>query len=104
VQVSKAALDDPALAPEAGAMRAATAGDHGRDRPRPQQPAMLVVVMATVGRQPIGPLAWPTDLAGDRSAVEGFDQRISWVDVVAVASGQGDRKRDAAGVDEQVVL
>jgi hypothetical protein len=34
VQVSEAPLDDPALAAEAGAMRAATAGDHGCDAER----------------------------------------------------------------------
>ena len=35
VQVCKTALDDPALAPEARAVRCAAAGDHGCDSKRP---------------------------------------------------------------------
>jgi hypothetical protein len=65
---------------------------------------VLVVVIATVGQQPIGLLAWPSDLAGDRPAVEVFDQRQQLGDVVALPAGEGDRQRDAAGVDQQMVL
>lgn len=36
VQVSEAALDDPALAPQAGAMRCAAPGDDGCDPERSQ--------------------------------------------------------------------
>jgi hypothetical protein len=36
--------------------------------------------------------------------VEVFDQRQQLGDVVAVPAGQADRQRDAAGVDEQMVL
>ena len=65
---------------------------------------MLVVVIATVGKEPVGLLAWTTDLSGDRPAVEVFEQRDQLGDVVAVPAGQSDRQRDAAGVDEQMVL
>lgn len=65
---------------------------------------MLVVVIAAVGEQPVGLLARPSNLAGDRPAVEIFDQRDQLRDVVAVPAGQANRQRDAAGVDEQVVL
>lgn len=104
VQVGKAALDDPALAAKTRAVRAAASGDHGCDPERPQQPAVLVVVIAAVGEQPVGLLAWPSDLAGDGPTVEVFDQRDQLGDVVAVPSGEGDRQRDAAGDHEQVVL
>jgi hypothetical protein len=104
VQVSEAALDDPALAAKAGAMPCATTGDHGCDAERSQQPAVLVVVIAAVGEQPVGLLAWPSDLAGDRTPVQVFDQRNQLGDVVALPAGQADRQRDAAGVDEQMVL
>jgi hypothetical protein len=65
---------------------------------------VLVVVIATVGQQPIGLLAWPSDLSGDRPPVEIFDQREQLGDVVALPAGEADRQRDAAGVDKQMVL
>ena len=66
VQVSEAALDDPALASEAGAVGCATTSDHGSDPERPQEPAMLVEVIATVSENTIWFLAWPAALASDR--------------------------------------
>jgi hypothetical protein len=62
------------------------------------------VVIATVGKQPVGLSAWPSDLASDRPAVQVFQQRDQLGDVVALPAGEGDRKRDAAGVNKQVVL
>lgn len=104
VQVSKAALDHPALAPEARTVRAAAAGDDGRDPECSEQAAVLVVVMAAVGEQAIGLLARPSELAGDRPTVQILEQRDQLGDVVAIAAGEADRKRNAAGVDEQMVL
>lgn len=91
VQVSEAALHDPALAPEAGAVCCSAAGDDGCDAERTQQSAVLVVVIASVGEEPVGFLAWPSDLAGDRPAVEVFDQRQQLGDVVAMPAGEADR-------------
>lgn len=65
---------------------------------------MLVVVIAAVGQQPVGFLAWPSDLAGDRPTAQIFEQWEHLGDVVAVPAGQGDRQRNAARIDEQVVL
>jgi hypothetical protein len=104
VEVSEASLDDPALAAQARAVRCPAAGDHGSDPESSQEPAVLVVVIATVGQETVGFLAWPADLPGDRPAVEVFDQRDQLGDVVAVPAGQSDREWDAARVDEQVVL
>jgi hypothetical protein len=64
--VSEAALDDPALASEAGAVGCSTTSDHRGDPERPQEPAVLVEVIATISENTIGFLAWPTALAGDR--------------------------------------
>jgi len=75
VQVSEAALDYPALVAQAGAVGCSTTSDDGRDPERSEQSPVLVVVIATIGQEAIGLLAWPSDLAGDRSAVEVFDQR-----------------------------
>jgi phosphoglycerate dehydrogenase-like enzyme len=104
VQVSKAALHDPALAPEPRPVGRAAAGDDGCDAERSEQPAVLVMVIATVGQQPVGLLARAATLAFHRPAVQILEQRDQLGDVVAVATGEGDRKRDAAGVDEQMVL
>jgi len=104
VQVSKAALDDPALAPEPGPVWRAAAGDDRCDPERSQEPAVLVVVIATVGQQPVGLLARTATLAGHGPAVQILEQRDQLGDVVAVPTGEGDRKRNAAGVDEQMVL
>ena len=75
VEVGEAALDDPALAAQPGAVSGAASGDHGRDPEGSEEPAVLVVVIATVGQETVGLLAWPADLPGDGSAVEVFDQR-----------------------------
>lgn len=104
VQVGEAAFDDPALAAQAGAVVGAAAGDDGLDAARPEQPAVLVVVVAAVGQDQVGLLSWPADLAGDRARVQRVEQRQQLGDVVAVAARQRDRERDAGRVDEQVVL
>ena len=75
VQVSKAALHDPAVAPEARAVRGAATGDDGCYPERAQQPPMLVVVIASIGQQLVGLLTWPPDLAGDWPAVQVLEQR-----------------------------
>ena len=66
--------------------------------------AVLVVVVAAVGRDEVGLLARAPDLPGDRPGVQDIEQRQQLRDVVAVAAGQRDGQRDPAGVDEQVVL
>jgi hypothetical protein len=65
---------------------------------------VLVVVIASIGQQPVWLLARTAAPAFHRPAVQIFEQRDQLGDVVAVPTGQRDRKRDAAGVDEQVVL
>lgn len=104
VQVREATLDDPALTPEPGAVRDAALGDDRLDAARPQQPAMLGEVVATIGEHRVGLLARAADLAGDRSSGEIVEQRDELGDVVAIAAGQRDRERDAGGVDKQVVF
>ena len=100
----EAALDDPALAAKSGAVLGAAAGDQRLDAAGPQQPAVLVVVIAAIGDHNVGLLARPADLAGDWSGVEVIEQRQQLGDVVAVAAGQADGQRNAGRVDEQMVL
>lgn len=104
VQVREAAFDDPALAAEVGTVLDAALCDDGLDPARPEQPAVLVVVIAAIGEQSVGLAAWTAWLAGDRPGVEILEQRDQLRDVVAVAAGQRDRERDPAGIDKQVVL
>ena len=104
VQVREAALDDPALGAQSGAVVAAAARDHGFDAALPEQPAVLVVVIATIGQDQVGLLARPAAFAGDRPGVQVVEQRQQLGDVIAVAAGQRDGQRDAGGVDEQVVF
>ena len=104
VQVREAALDDPALGAEARAVLGAAARDHRFDSALPEQPAVLVVVIAAVGEHDVGLLARPPELAGDRPGVQVIEQRQQLGDVVAIAACQPDGERDAGGVDEQVVF
>ena len=104
VQVGEAALDDPALAAEAGAVRDTAPGDDGLDVPGAQQPTVLVEVVAAVGEQHVGLLPRPADLPGDRAGVQLVKQRDQLRDVVAVPAGQRDGQRNPGRVDQQVVL
>jgi hypothetical protein len=67
VEVSEASLHDPALTPEAGAVGCSTTCDDGSDPESPQEPAMLVEVIATISENTVGLVAWPAALASDRS-------------------------------------
>ncbi len=62
------------------------------------------MVIATVGEDEVGLLARPAELAGDRAGVQLVEQWDELGDVVAVAAGQRDSQRNAAGIDEEMVL
>ena len=66
VEPGEGALDDPALAAESGAVLCLAASDHGFDAALPDQAAVLVVVVATIGDQRPRPAAWPADSAAHR--------------------------------------
>ena len=102
VQPGKAAFDDPAGAPEAGAVGDAASCNPRGDTSRAQLPPVLVVVVATIGEQLPRLAPWPAASSPDRW--HGVDQEDQLGDVVAVAAGQGDCQRNAAGVADQVVL
>ena len=104
VQVGEAALHDPPLATQTGAVRDAPAGDQRLDVAPAQEPAILVVVVTAVGQQAIRLAAGSATLASDGAGVQGVQQRHELGDVVAVAGGECDRQRDARGIDQQVVL
>ena len=60
------------------------------------------MVVAAVGEQLPRSASWPLAQFVDRW--DGLDQRNQLRDVVAVATGDADRQRQAAGVADQVVL
>ncbi len=102
VQPGEAAFDDPALAAQAGAVRNPAAGDAWGDAAGAELAAVLVVVVAAVGEQLPRSPSGASAPAADRR--HGVDQRNQLGDVVAVAAGEGDCERDAAGVADQMVL
>ncbi len=102
VQPGEAALDDPALSAQAGAVRDAAAGDPWSDAAGAELAAVDVVVVAAVGQQLPRSAAGPADPSADRR--DRVDQGQQLGDVVAVAAGDADGQRQAAGVADQVVL
>ena len=102
VQPGEGALDDPAEATEAGAVLALAAGDLGRDPALAQQPPVLVVVVAAVGDDAVGPAPRPAHPA--THGRDPLDERDQLGDVVTVAAGDREGERDPGGVDQEVVL
>jgi hypothetical protein len=84
------------------AVRDTAVGDARGDASSAQPAAVDVVVVAAVGEQLPRAAAGTAAPAADRR--HGVDQRDELGDVVAVAAGEADRQRDAAGVADQVVL
>jgi hypothetical protein len=98
VEPGEGAFDDPAVAAEPGAVLGLAACDQRLHAALPDQPAVLVVVVAAVGDQRPGSTARPADAAAHRRhPVEQFDQLG---DIVAVAAGERPGERDPAAVNE----
>lgn len=102
VEPDNRALDSPAMAFKAGAGRYSTAGDDRFDALRPDQPAVLVVVIAAVAEQDVGPSTGSSHESRDRRDLGEQGQQLG--NDIAVSAGQGHRERDALPVDEDVVL
>ena len=102
VQPGEGALDDPADTAEAGAVFGLAAGDLGADAAPAQLTAVLVVVVAAVGGDPVRTPARTADLAAYRRYA--LDERDQLGDVVAVAARDRPGERDAGGVYEKVML
>jgi hypothetical protein len=101
-QPGEGAFDDPAIVTELGAVRGLAASDHGFDAALPDEAAVLVVVVAAIGKQRVRPATRTTRTAAHRrDAVEQLEQLG---DVVAVGGGQRPGERQPAAVYEEVVL
>lgn len=102
VEVGEGALDDPADAAEPRAVLGLAAGDLRADPAPPELAPVLVVVVAAVGGDPLGPASWPADLAAHGRYP--LKQRDQLGDVVAVAAGHRPGERDPGRVYEKVML
>jgi hypothetical protein len=102
VEPGEGALDDPAVAAEAGAVVALAAGDLGLDSALPELAAVLVVVVAAVGCDDARTPARTADFAAHRR--DALHERDELGDVVAVAACDRPGERDPSRVYEQVML
>ena len=102
VEPGEGAFDDPADAAESGAVLGLAAGDLGLDASSAELAPVLVVVVAAVGGDPLGPASWPADLAAHGRYP--LEQRDQLGDVVAVAAGHRPGERDPGRVYEKVML
>jgi hypothetical protein len=83
VQPGEGALHNPADAAESGAVLGLAAGDFGANAEAAELAPILVVVVAAVGGNAIGPPTRPADLAAYRR--DPLDQRDQLRDVAATA-------------------
>ena len=102
VQPGEGAFDDPAGAPEAGAVLDLAARDLGCDPTLSKLASVLVVVVAAVGGEAVGPPTGTADLAAYRRHT--LDQRDELGYVVAVAARDRPGERDPGRVDQEVML
>jgi hypothetical protein len=102
VEPGEGAFDDPALASELRAVFGLASGDDRFDPALPDEPAILVVVVAAVGEQCLRSTTRPAAAAAHWwDAIEQLEQLR---DVVAVGGGERPGERQAAAVYKEVVL
>jgi hypothetical protein len=94
-------LHHPAVHAQAGTIRGAAAGDHRSDSLVPDLAAVLVMVIAPVGVDPVWPLPRPAPASADRR--DRREQRHQLGDVVTLPAGQRHRQRDPVRLGDQVV-
>ena len=102
VQPGEGAFDDPTIATEMRSVFGLAACDHRLDAALPDEPTVLVVVVAAIGKQRLRTPPWPTRTAAHRrDAIEQLEQLG---DVVAVGGGERPGQWQTAAVYEEVML
>jgi hypothetical protein len=102
VQPGEGALDDPAVAPEAGAVLGLAAGDLGGDPAFAERATLRPVVVGPIGGDPIWSTPRPADATTYRRHAVNERHELGYV--VAVAARERPGERDPGRVDEEVVL
>jgi hypothetical protein len=102
VQPGEGALDDPAVAAEAGAVRLVAVGDLDGDAALAELGAARAGVVGAVGEQPVRLAARRAGPATDRG--DPVEQRDELARVVAVAAGQRPGEGNAGAIDQKVML
>ena len=102
VRPGEGALDHPAVAADTGAVVGLARGDLGGDPALLQLTPLRLVVVSTVGGDPVWSPAWsPNATTNRRNAI---DQRDQLGDVVAIAARERPGERDSRRVDKEVML
>jgi hypothetical protein len=104
-QPGQGSLDLPAVAAQPLAGLDPTPGDPRADPSPPQQLPAARVVVALITMELGRPPAWPTGSSpwpNDRR--DGIDHRLQELGVMGVGGRQPNGQRQAAGIDQQVVL
>lgn len=99
VQPGNGALDDPAVASEAGAVLGSATGDHRCDPAGADLGTVGSGVVGTVGVDASG-----TELAVAADRDDPVEQLDDLRDVGGIGRGQRERQRGTAPIDEQMVL
>ncbi len=102
VQPGEGALNDPAVAAEAGVVLGLAPRDLGPDPSVSELTPVLVVVVAAIGGNPVGPSPRTPDATAYRR--DPLDERDQLSDVVAVAARERPGERDPGRVDQEVVF
>jgi hypothetical protein len=102
VEPGEGPLDHPADTAQTGAVLGLAASDLRFDPSGAELTTVLVVVVAAVGGDSLGPSAWSADLAAYWR--DALDQWNELGDVVAVAARDRPGERDPGRVYEQVML
>ena len=102
VQPRQRALDDPARATQAAAVRRPALGELGGDPASMERIAMRLRIVSSVTLDEAGFAQRPTGTAAYRR--NGVDQRQQLGDVVAVGAGEQGRQRDPACLGENVMF
>ena len=98
VEPGEGALNNPAVAAEARAVFGLAASDDRLDATLPDEAAVLVVVIAAVGDDTVGPS--PQSAGASAYRRHPVEQRDQLGDVVAVAAGERPGQRDPGRVYE----
>ena len=97
MQPGEGALDDPSHTAQPGAVLGLAAGDLGPDPALTQLMPVLVMVVAAVGGDQLGPPARAADDTPHRRYP--LEKRDQLGNVVAVATGQSPGERDPGRID-----